>query len=68
MTDQSNSPEALRLLPPVVVADRTSLSWRTIQRKVRDGDFPKPRRVSQNRIAFVEADVNAWINSQPVAA
>jgi prophage regulatory protein len=67
MSDHT-APEAPRLLPPVVVAERTSLSWRTIQRKVRQGDFPKPRTVAQNRIAFFEAEVNEWINSRPVAA
>lgn len=56
-----NSPS--RLLAPADAAERTSLSWRTIQRKVRAGAFPLPVRISENRIGFVEAEVEAWIAS-----
>jgi predicted DNA-binding transcriptional regulator AlpA len=67
--DQLQQPASppLTLLAPVAVARRTSLSWRTIQRKVRsEPDFPKPRKVSEGRIGFIEAEVEAWIASRPV--
>lgn len=39
----------------------TSLSERTISRKVDADEFPKPVRLGGgNRIAFVEAEVLAW--------
>jgi prophage regulatory protein len=58
---QNNAP--LRLLAPKAAAERTSLSWRSVQRKVRDGTFPAPVKLSDHRIAFIEAEVNAWIAS-----
>jgi prophage regulatory protein len=52
-----------RLLKPAVVEDRTTLDRITIWRKVRDGSFPQPIKISERRIAWREADVEAWITS-----
>ena len=57
----SLSTDSPRLLPPTVVTDRTSLSRTTIWRLVRRGEFPKPITVSPGRVAWSEAEVNAWI-------
>jgi prophage regulatory protein len=57
-----------RLLPPVVVIDRTSLSRTTLWRLVRRSEFPAPIQVSPNRIAWSEAAVKSWIASKMVAA
>jgi prophage regulatory protein len=46
------------------VEARTTLSRVTLWRKSRDGDFPKPLKISANRIAWREADVDAWIASK----
>lgn len=63
------SQDAPRLLAPAVVVERTSLSWDTIHRKIRAREFPQPVKISTQRIAFRESDVNDWINSrQPAAA
>ncbi len=43
------------------VEARTSLSRRTIARKIAAGEFPAPIDVTPTRIAFVEAEVDAWI-------
>ncbi len=64
----SDLPEAPRLLPPPVIADRLGVNIRTLQRMVRSGDFPKPRQVSKQRIGFIEAEVSNWIASRPEAA
>jgi prophage regulatory protein len=53
-----------QLLNPKDVEARTTLSRVTLWRKSRDGDFPKPLRISSNRIAWREADVDAWITSK----
>lgn len=54
-----------QLLAPADTAKRISMSWRTVQRLVRDGEFPQPVRLSANRIGFYEAEVNAWIAARP---
>ncbi len=53
-----------RVLKPAVVEDRTSLDRVTIWRKVRDDDFPKPLKLSANRIGWLESEVEAWIASR----
>jgi prophage regulatory protein len=53
-----------RLLPPVVVSDRTSLSRTTLWRMVKKGDFPAAVRISENRIAWRESAVTAWIDAR----
>jgi len=66
MAEQIRS--ATRLLPPPVVTDRTSLSRTTLWRMVRRGEFPKPIPISPNRVAWSEAEVDAWIASKMEAA
>jgi len=39
----------------------------TLWRKVRAGDFPPPRKISQNRKAWLESEVSDWISARPVA-
>ena len=68
MTNQNGEASPLRLLPPLVTADRIGVNIRTLERLVKRGEFAKPRRVSANRIGFVEAEVNQWIASRPEAA
>jgi prophage regulatory protein len=41
----------------------TSLSRSSIYEGVRAGWFPKPLRLSPNRVAWVEAEVLGWIAS-----
>ena len=50
-----------RLLHPLVVQDRTSLSRTTIWRLIRHGNFPQPIRITNRRIAWSEAAVSVWI-------
>jgi len=50
-----------RFLAPLVVTDRTSLSRTTLWRMVRAGKFPKPISISPGRVAWSEAEVNAWM-------
>lgn len=54
-----------QLLAPADTAKRIAMSWRTIQRLVRVGEFPEPVRLSANRIAFLETEVNDWIAARP---
>ncbi len=63
MTDFYTQEAPLTVLAPAKTSERTSISWRTIQRKVKAGDFPQPIRLSENRIGFLESEINAWIAS-----
>lgn len=52
-----------RLIAWPEVRRRTSLSRTTVWRKVNAGEFPKPHRISANRIAWTANSVDAWIAS-----
>jgi len=54
----------LRLLPTAVVLDRISMSKPTLYRLINAGEFPKPVPVGRQRIAFIESEVQAWIDQR----
>lgn len=43
------------------VAGRTAIHPRTLRNMVSLGQFPKPVKISPQRIAFVESEVDAWM-------
>jgi len=49
------------------VMQRTGLSRMTIYRLELAGRFPKRRRLSENSVAWLESDIEAWADSRPVA-
>ena len=49
-----------QVLKKVPVTAPTLWSW------VRQGKFPKPRAISPNKTVWIEAEVDAWIRTQPV--
>ena len=52
----------MRLLKAKQVAEMTSMSMPHIRRMARDGSFPKPMKISENRTAWLEEEVDAWIS------
>jgi len=48
------------------VMQATGLSRMTIYRLELAGKFPKRRQLSENSVAWLEADISAWIDSRPV--
>lgn len=56
-----------RLLRQDEVCDRTGLSRTTIWRRERDGDFPRRVQLGDNTVAWVESEVEEWIESRPRA-
>jgi prophage regulatory protein len=54
---------SMRQAQEITTLSRSSL-WRLIRRR----RFPEPRRLSQNRVAFVRAEVLDWLASRAVAA
>lgn len=49
-----------RLMPIREVTRQTSLSQATIYRRIAAGIFPRPRPLGGNRVAWREADIEAW--------
>lgn len=56
-----------RLMSPKDAAIATSLSRPLLSLMAAEGEFPKPVRLGERRIAFVRAEVEAWID-QRIAA
>ena len=50
-----------RLIPTIVVLDRVCLSKTELYRRINLGEFSKPLSIGRHRVAFVEAEVAAWI-------
>ena len=52
----------MRILKAKEVAERTSISIPHIRRLAREGKFPKPIKIGENRSAWLESDVQEWIS------
>lgn len=53
-----------RLLGIKGVVDKTSLSRTTIYARIKEGTFPRGIPVSTKRHAWLESEIDAWINQQ----
>lgn len=62
--DNDNKP---RLMAPKDAAAATSLSRTLLALMAAEGQFPQPVRLGERRIAYVRAEVEAWID-QRIAA
>ena len=51
-----------KLLKAQAVADLNSMSRSHLHRLARDGKFPKPIKIGENRSAWLESDVQEWIS------
>lgn len=49
------------------VADTLSLSKSSVQSLVASGKFPKPRKLTAKRVAWLTSDVLAWASALPVS-
>lgn len=49
-------------LPAVV-----KLSLGTIEKLIRAGEFPAPRKMSEKRVAWLESELRAWAEALPVS-
>ena len=58
MTD---APESARILNSAEVEEVTSLSRSTIWRLERQGRFPRRFQLSDNRVGWLQPEVNDWI-------
>jgi prophage regulatory protein len=58
--DEEN-PKTPRILRARESFNRAALSPSTAYAKIAKGEFPQPVRLSENRIGFLEAEIDAWI-------
>lgn len=49
------------------VAELVSLSEASVQKLVRESRFPKPRLLSDKRVAWLTREVEEWAESRPVS-
>ena len=47
------------------VERRTGLSRSTLYRKMRDGTFPVPLKVSERAVRWRESEIRAYVDSRP---
>jgi prophage regulatory protein len=48
-------------------AQYVALSTSTIEKLVRQGEFPKPRQLSGRRVAYLVRELQEWIEARPVS-
>lgn len=49
------------------VSNLVTLGVATIQRMVRENQFPRPRKLSSNRVGWLLREVEAWAEERPVS-
>lgn len=52
----------MRILKAQEVAQKTSMSVSNIRRLAREGKFPKPIPLTENRSGWLESEVDEWIS------
>ena len=68
MSDVLKVAEAARLLKLPEVVTRTTWSRSKLYAAIALGEFPRPVRISANRVAWPEAAVDVWIAGKIAAA
>lgn len=48
-------------------AQFVALSTSTVEKLVREGDFPKPRQLSGRRVGYLVRELQEWIEARPVS-
>jgi prophage regulatory protein len=61
---RDSGPRLPRLLPFREVTQRVALSRSTIWRMERAGQFPKRRRLSVNKVAWWEPEIEEWLQNR----
>lgn len=57
----------MKLIRMRQVLQTTGLSRMTIYRLERRGEFPQRRRLGRNSVAWIDEEVDAWVESRPAA-
>lgn len=62
--NHANENNAPRLMAPKEAATATSLSRTLLHLMSAQGQFPAPVRLGERRIAYVRAEVEAWVEER----
>ena len=62
MNNQENRP----FLTIKEVSELLRISVSTINRLIKNGDFPPKIKISQRRIVFMKREIDEWINSKKI--
>jgi prophage regulatory protein len=65
--NEMNASEKGQLIDMKRVTEMTTLSRTTLWRMVRQGRFPRPIKISPNRVAWREYDVVDWVQARSEA-
>jgi prophage regulatory protein len=60
--------DQIHLLKRSDVEKMTSLSKTSIYNLIKEGDFPSPIRLLDNKVAWVDQEVQAWIMNKIAAS
>jgi len=61
----ANSTRPGRFLKLREVKEKTSLAGSTIYRKMDEGTFPRPRKLSDACVRWMESDIEMWMENLP---
>ena len=50
------------------VIHRTAKSRSSIYKAISEGKFPKPYKIGDRAVAFLDSDIDAWIDAQTAKA
>lgn len=53
-----------RFISKIQASEKTGLSTVTIWRMEKRGEFPQRRQISANRVAYLESEVDDWMQSR----
>ena len=62
LTKNKNHPVLLRISE---VVQLLGISKPTVYRLMNEGEFPRPIRLSKARVAWLQADLDKWLESRP---
>ena len=65
-TTKDEAIETLVFLSKQQVLKKIPITAPTLWAWVRQGKFPRPRAISQNKTVWVAAEVDAWMRAQPL--
>jgi len=67
MEERSEPLSEVRLLTFKDVQRITGMSRSTIYRQIKTGAFPKPKLISERKVAFYRQDLESWLDERKFA-
>ena len=58
--------EKRRLVHKIELLERTGLSYPTLWKLMRKGQFPRSRVISTGKVVWMDSEIEAWFDALPV--